>query len=81
MLATTTPIGADGGVDIELHRPGKAANTAAPETLVQCKAWNTVQVDVKPVRELLGVVTARQASRGVFMTSGTFTADAAEFGP
>lgn len=79
MLATTTPFGADGGVDIELHRPGDAANTGAPEALVQCKAWNTVQVGVKPVRELLGVVTAHQASRGVFMTSGTFTADAAEF--
>ena len=75
MIATTTPFGADGGVDIELSQPGESAPTA----LVQCKAWNTVQVGVKPVRELLGVVAARQVGRGVFMTTGTFTTDATDF--
>lgn len=75
MIATTTPFGADGGVDIELSQPGKSAPTA----LVQCKAWNTIQAGVKPVREFLGVVSARRIGRGVFMTTGTFTTDATEF--
>lgn len=75
MISTTTPFGADGGVDIEL----KQSDADAPDALVQCKAWNTVQIGVKPVRELLGVLTARNVSRGIFMTTGTFTTDAAEF--
>lgn len=75
MVATTTPFGADGGVDVELRKP----DAEALDALVQCKAWNAVQVGVKPVRELLGVVTARNVGRGIFMTTGTFTTDAAEF--
>ena len=75
MDATITPFGADGGVDVELRQVG--ADT--PEALVQCKAWNASQVGVKLVRELLGVITDRKVERGIFMTTGTFTTDAAEF--
>ncbi|WP_297909580.1 restriction endonuclease, partial [Thiomonas sp.] len=75
MDATITPFGADGGVDVELRQVG--ADT--PEALVQCKAWNASQVGVKLVRELLGVVTDRKVERGIFMSTGTFTTDAAEF--
>ena len=75
MISTTTSFGADGGVDVELRQAG--ADT--PDALVQCKAWNATQVGVKLVRELLGVVTDRKVERGIFMTTGTFTTDAAEF--
>ena len=75
MVATLTPFGADGGVDVELRQAGEDT----PEALVQCKAWNATQVGVKLVRELLGVVTDRKVERGIFMTTGTFTTDAIEF--
>jgi restriction system protein len=62
----------DGGVDIRLHKNGQL-------TLVQCKHWKAFAVGVQPVRELLGVVTAEQASQGIFVTSGRFTRAAHAF--
>jgi len=70
--ARTTGGGADGGVDLILEKDG---NT----TLVQCKQWRTARVGVKPVRELAGVVAAESADQGIFVSSGTFTAQAIEF--
>jgi restriction system protein len=64
--------GPDGGVDIELRKDGKT-------TLVQCKQWRTVQIGVKPVRELFGVMTAEHADQCALISSGTFTADARTF--
>jgi restriction system protein len=64
--------GADGGVDIRLRRDGLT-------TIVQCKRWKTYKVGVKPVRELFGVMTAEQASRAVFITSGVYTDEARRF--
>ena len=64
--------GADGGVDIRLSEAGII-------TLVQCKHWKKWQVDVKVVREMLGLVTHEQASRGIVVTSGTFSREAIEF--
>jgi restriction system protein len=62
----------DGGVDIELTRPSELI-------LVQCKHWRAYKVDVKTVRELLGVVTARRALAGIVVTSGYFTKAAKHF--
>lgn len=62
----------DGGVDVRLHRDGKI-------TLVQCKHWKVQSVGVKPVRELLGVMTSENAYYGILVTSGSFTPDAAAF--
>jgi restriction system protein len=64
--------GADGGVDLRLRRDGLA-------TIVQCKRWKTYKVGVKPVRELFGVMTAEQAHRAVFITSGVYTNEALRF--
>ncbi len=64
--------GADGGVDIRLRKAGV-------HTLVQCKHWKVWQVGVKVVREMLGLVTHEQASRGIVVTSGTFSREAIEF--
>jgi restriction system protein len=62
----------DGGVDLVLHKGGKT-------TVVQCKRWREVQVSVQPVRELFGVMHAAGADAAIFVSSGTYTADALEF--
>ncbi|MEZ5413685.1 MAG: restriction endonuclease [Opitutaceae bacterium] len=73
--AELTGIGADGGVDIKLY----AGNAILPTTYVQCKAWGTRDVDVKPIRELFGVMSADQVTEGIFITTGRYTASALEF--
>jgi restriction system protein len=67
--------GADGGVDIWLH----SRHAEGPVAVVQCKHWLTRQVGVKEVRELLGVMTANKVSRGTFVTTSNFSADAEQF--
>lgn len=62
----------DGGIDLVLRRDGAT-------TLVQCKHWRVRQVGVKPIRELYGMMTAEKASGALFVTSGSFTADATAF--
>ncbi len=64
--------GADGGVDLKLHRRGET-------TLIQCKQWKTRQVGVDKVRELYGVMMAERADRGILVSSGFFTRDAQAF--
>ncbi len=73
--AATTPLGADGGVDIWLYKAEKPKPVAA----VQCKAWKSWNVGVKPVRELYGVMAAEGVENGFFITSGTFTEEARKF--
>lgn len=64
--------GADGGIDLVLRKGGK-------KYFVQCKQWKKATVGVKPIRELFGVVSAHGAAGGVFVASGTCTADARAF--
>jgi restriction system protein len=63
---------ADGGVDLVLRRDGQRC-------FVQCKQWKVLQVSVPVVRELYGVVAAHGAAGGYVVTSGKFTAPAADF--
>lgn len=70
-----TRIGADGGVDIWIYKQGMER----PFGIVQCKAWNTYKVSVKPVRELYGVMSHENVANGLFITSGTFTSEAVTF--
>lgn len=68
--------GADEGIDIWLysrHEPG------APVSLVQCKHWLDKRVGVDKVRELRGVMAAKNVSRGQFATTSTFTEEATTF--
>lgn len=68
--------GADEGVDVWLfsrHQPGE------PVSLVQCKHWQGKKVGVDKVRELRGVMAARQVKRGQFATTSAFTPDAVAF--
>ena len=64
--------GPDGGVDLKLLKDGRS-------TVVQCKHWKTWKVNVKPVRELFGVMTAEGADAAIFIASGEYTNDAREF--
>ena len=72
LAVVTGSAAGDGGVDIELTRPGELA-------LVQCKQWKAYKVGVTIIREMLGVVVSRRAQRGIVVTSGRFTADARRF--
>jgi len=64
--------GPDGGVDIRLRKDGELV-------LVQCKQWHAYKVGVNVVREMLGLMTAERAARGIVVTSGTFTEEAERF--
>lgn len=75
--AIVTPHGADGGIDINLFKD--SYSPAKPFGIVQCKAWNSYKVGVKPIRELYGVMAAEKTPLGVFITSGTYTEEAKKF--
>jgi restriction system protein len=64
--------GADGGVDLALHKDGET-------TLVQCKQWRTQSVGVPTIREQYGLLMHEQAQRVMVVTSGTFTPEARAF--
>ena len=66
--------GADGGVDIWLQ----SRHMDVPR-IVQCKHWQTRPVGVKELREFFGVMASHQLQHGTYVTSSTFTADAAAF--
>lgn len=72
--AELTKLGADGGIDIKLFQDESGLATS----LVQCKAWNSQLVGVKPIREFLGVMSHEKISKGFFMASGGFSSDAIE---
>lgn len=64
--------GADGGIDLLLHRAGKTY-------MVQCKQWRSKSVSVIVAREMWGLV-AHHGYAGVKIVSvGNFTPDAEEF--
>lgn len=73
--ALTIAAGADGGIDVKLFK----ADPKLPMAIVQCKAWSKA-VGVKEVRELLGVMAHEKVARGIFITNGSYTADALAFG-
>jgi restriction system protein len=69
-----TSLGADGGIDIKLFQD----DSEVPTAIVQCKAWNSKLVGVKPIREFLGVMSHEKISKGFFMASGVYSDDAKE---
>jgi restriction system protein len=70
--------GADEGVDIWLYSTNQP--DGAPVSIVQCKHWQGRAVGVDKIRELRGVMAARNVQRGQFATTSTFTPDAIAFG-
>lgn len=74
--ADLSRMGADGGVDIYLHRSGEPR----PFAYVQCKAWGGArQIGVEPMRALYGVMAAAGIKTGYFVCIGEFSADARAF--
>jgi restriction system protein len=67
-----TAQGPDGGVDLRLRNNDRTAT-------VQCKHWRKKKVDVRIVREQLGVMTASDADECFVVTSGAFTEEARNF--
>lgn len=72
VMARGGPI-ADGGVDMNLSYP------TGERLIVQCKHWKNRHVGVKPLRELWGVLDDEKADGAIFVTSGSFSADALAF--
>lgn len=64
--------GADGGVDLILHKDGRV-------TLVQCRQWRTRLVDVKLVREMYGLLVHHHADAVKIIAVGHYTDDAQRF--
>ena len=64
--------GADGGIDLILHKDGKL-------TLVQCKQWKSQRVDVNVAREMLGLLTHHRAAAVKIVAVGDYTTDARRF--
>ncbi|MFH1987911.1 MAG: restriction endonuclease [Pseudomonadota bacterium] len=72
-----TPLGPDGGIDIRLFQEKSTPQQAT--AIVQCKAWGSSFVGVKPIRELLGVMVHEKVSKAFFMTSGKYSDEAKAF--
>lgn len=68
--------GADEGIDIWLYSRNQPG---APVSVVQCKHWRGKRVGVDKVRELRGVMAAKNVKRGQFATTSTFTREAEVF--
>ena len=67
----------DGGVDLYAKR---ARDAGTEEIAVECKHYPNRTVGVVPLRALYGVVTSQpQLTRGVLVTSGSFSRDACKF--
>ncbi len=67
--------GADGGVDVWMY----SAHAEGPVSIAQCKHFRSKEVDVKLIREFLGVMSSHKLQRGTFVTTSTFTPDAQKF--
>lgn len=68
----STAAGADGGVDVRMHRGGQ-------RSLVQCKRYTRKKVPVQTARELFGVMAAEGADAGYLVASSGFTREALSF--
>ncbi len=64
---------ADGGIDIEARSPSGA------RVLIQCKHWKRQKIDVKIVREMLGVLTREGTDKVIVIGTGSFTKDAIQW--
>ncbi|MEQ8427426.1 MAG: DUF2034 domain-containing protein [Gammaproteobacteria bacterium] len=67
-----TQDGPDGGIDLIISKNKRSV-------FVQCKHWKKNKVGVKEVRELKGIVAAKDVYNGILVTSGVFTTEALEF--
>lgn len=68
--------GTDGTTALWLH----AAGLHEPVAVVQCKHWRHRPIPADRVRAFLGTMAAHDVTRGTFVTSSTFTAEALVLG-
>jgi restriction system protein len=66
--------GATGGVDIVL----RDGDSERESSIAHCKAWDAYRVGAKAVRELRAAMSAAKIGKGVLLTSGRFTQEAAK---
>jgi restriction system protein len=64
--------GPDGGIDLLVRKDSRTF-------IVQCKHYRNQWIEERPLRELLGVVTAKGAAGGVFVACGVFDEKALAF--
>lgn len=64
--------GADGGIDLVLHKKGK-------KIVVQCKQWKTTSIGAPIVREMFGLMMHHSADRVKIVCCGKFTKEALAF--
>ncbi len=62
----------DGGIDLIVRKNDLS-------WIVQCKHYRSQWVEERPLRELLGVVTAKEAAGGIFVACGVFDEQALAF--
>lgn len=65
-------LGPDGGIDATLLKDREV-------TLVQCKQWRSKNVGVSVVREMYGILTAKNAQKVIIICCGGFTRDTLAF--
>ncbi len=73
--AELTQKGPEGFVDIRLH----ADNELRPGIIAHCRAWSTLPVGLKEVRELHAVMTFERVQEGALVAAGTFASQARDF--
>jgi restriction system protein len=78
MPAESTPLGADGGVDVRIYSDEDVSVGRRVAAIVQCKAHSR-QIGVGPVRELRGVMAHERVEKGFFMAPAGFTEEARWF--
>jgi len=66
--------GTEGGVDILLYE----TREDEPRALARCKAWEAFRVGIKPVRALRRAMAETGIRRGVLLTAGRFSQEAAD---
>ena len=66
----------DGGTALTLMHPARSNRL---EAIVQCPPWQHHEIDAVMIRDLHQLVLREGAQRGIYMTPGTFTAEARVF--
>lgn len=70
-----TQKGPEGLVDIRLYAP----NEMRAGIIAHCRAWSTLPVGVKEVRELNAVMIFERVTEGAVVAAGTFAREARDF--
>lgn len=75
LRARTHLVGADGGVELLLYRPGATRAVCH----VQCRSWGSTRVDAGQVRDLFVQMAKQRVAEGAIVTRGVFAPEAEAF--